>query len=399
MVKEKKGYTKSAQAEVGAAFLLAVIAGAIIIFIVLMSPAERAELLGEKTSTTSSGITTTKTVLNLLTVSPGRIDFISQREIEHPLPAVNIFTRTEALSLAEKGRIYVKHSLFSEENSILRFTVEDLNQIKNVLLSLQPKNVEGNLIITLNGEEIFNSPLEEDFAPLSISSSQLLAQNELIFSVSSPGGAFWNTNEALLENVMIVGDLTSTENQEALQRFLISETEKENLEQITLRFQPVCTYGAVGRLVIMLNGREIYSSIPDCDIAFVPLEIVPEQIMSGENQLVFRSERGEYFISHILIRSELTDIEYPVYYFELSEDNYDKVNSNDYKLQIQASFVETTSIKKGEFVFNGHVKNFETKKLTYAVDMSEDIVAGTNSLQLRPLRTLEIRELKVDLVE
>ena len=399
MVNEKRGYTKSAQAAVGAAFLLAVIAGAIILFIVLMPPAERAELLGEPTSTTSSGITTTKTALNLLTVSPGRIDFISQREIEHPLPSINIFTRTEALSLAEKGRIYVKHSLFSEENSILRFTVEDLSQVKNVLLSLQPKNVEGNLIITLNGEAIFNSPLEGDFAPLSISSSQLQTENELIFSVSSPGGAFWKTNEALLENVIVVGDLTSTENQESLRRFLISETEKDNLEKIILRFQPVCAYGEVGRLVIFLNGREIYASIPDCDIASVLLEIAPEQIMGGENQLIFRSEKGDYFISHILIKSELKDVEYPVYYFELSESDYDKVESGDYNLQIQANFVETTSIKKGEFVFNGHVKNFETKKLTYTIDMSEDIVSGTNSLQLRPLRTLEIRELKVDLVE
>jgi peptide deformylase len=39
---------------------------------------------------------------NLLKEAPGKIDFLAQRELEHPLPVATIFTETEAKVLAEK---------------------------------------------------------------------------------------------------------------------------------------------------------------------------------------------------------------------------------------------------------------------------------------------------------
>lgn len=109
---------KRGQAAAGAAVLVAIILGLLLTFIVLIPPKERAELLGEDKSSnlTGRGTLGDATVKeNLLTLAPGRIDFLGQREIEHPLPVVNIYTRTESKILAERNVAIAKRGIFSEE--------------------------------------------------------------------------------------------------------------------------------------------------------------------------------------------------------------------------------------------------------------------------------------------
>src|SRR3989338_2042939 len=94
------------QAAAGAAVLVAIILGLLITFIVLIPPSERAELLGEQKSSNVTGKGTLGQAAvkeNLLTLTPGKIDSLGQRDIDHPLPVVNIYTRTESKILAEKN--------------------------------------------------------------------------------------------------------------------------------------------------------------------------------------------------------------------------------------------------------------------------------------------------------
>ena len=90
-----KHSTKRGQAA-AAAVLLAIIAGLIVMFIVLMPPAERAQLLGESKTTTAAvparDVAVTGAVL--FTTSPGRIDYFSNKNLEHTLSDINIFTKT-----------------------------------------------------------------------------------------------------------------------------------------------------------------------------------------------------------------------------------------------------------------------------------------------------------------
>src|SRR3989338_10083087 len=130
------GLFQKGQAAAGAAVLLAIIAALLVIFIILIPPAERAELLGDNTvNATSSTIKESAVEKNLLTISPGRIDYLGQKEIEHPLPVVNIYTRTESEILAEKSLVSSRRTLFSEQSDTLTFQVPDVDHTKNVLLS------------------------------------------------------------------------------------------------------------------------------------------------------------------------------------------------------------------------------------------------------------------------
>src|SRR3989338_9544281 len=310
--------TKRGQSAAGAAVLIAIIAALIVGFVILIPPQERAKLLDEgitNDSSTVPGIVEKK----LLAVSPGRIDYLSEREVEHPIPVVNIYARTEAKILAEKNLAYAKKGVFSEQTDVLTVVVPDLKHTKNLLLSLEVKEVTGKLIILVNGDQVFNDQIKAgSMAPITVPQNLLKEQNTIIFAASSPGLAFWRTNEVSLNDIKVVADVTSVESQSSRSVFLVSDTEQKNLQKVVLKFQPSCKFEEVGTLHVSVNGKLIYSSVPDCDLAMVPIEFSPETLHAGENELVFRTEKGDYLLTHIIVKSELKEVEFPTYYFDLS---------------------------------------------------------------------------------
>jgi len=397
---------KRAQSAAGAAVLVVIIAVLLIMFIAVMPPKERAELLGETsangstTGTSSSeGIEDAVPEKILLTTTPGRIDYLAQNEMEHPLPVINVYTRTDAQVLGEKKTVYAKKSSFSEEKSTLKFEIPDLTHSQNFLLNFAVLEVKGRLVMMLNGEEIFNAEIETTSLPLTLPKNLLQEENELVFSAVSPGLAFWATNVVSLENVKVVADVTDVGAQSAKNIFLVSEMEKRNLEKVILKFQPTCNYGEVGRLMVYVNGEEIYSGIPDCDLAMVPIEFSPNLVYEGENELVFRTEKGTFLLSHVMVQSKLKEVDFPTYYFELSYEQYTAVKDEDRRVRLEMDFVDVVTAKYGDIVFNGHLYPFDTKEVTYTVDLSEDIVRGNNALKIKPKKSIEIRELRVDLVK
>ncbi len=385
---------KRGQAAAGAAILLAIVAGLLIGFIILIPPPERAALLGTPSVTTTG--TTAAGERHLLSASPGRIDYLTQTEIDHPLPAINVFTKSSAEVLATRNSLYAKKGLFSEESGTFSFSLSDVAHTENILLGFtSDASTSGEILLSLNGEEIFRGSASQT---VSIPQSLLQANNQITLQVASPGIAFWKTNQALLKNVNLVGDVTEVEAQSSRNTFLVSETEATNLERVVLRFQPDCLINQVGPLRISVNGVEIYQAVPDCDLAFVPIEFSPQLLNRGENEVIFYASRGNYLLSHVEIQSKLKAIEYPAYYFDLSVEEYQRIRAGDQRLRLQLDFVDVAVSKFGDFVFNGALRHFDTKEPTITLDLSEDVVRGTNSLKIKPKKTIEVRSLKVDLV-
>ncbi|MEK6900697.1 MAG: hypothetical protein AABX05_06225 [Nanoarchaeota archaeon] len=301
MFSSKRGQTSAA----GAAVLIAIIAVLIVGFIILIPPQERAKLLEDQTNTTSTTTVPGAVVKNLLMVSPGRIDYLAQKEIEHPIPVVNIYTQTEAKILAEKNVAYAKKGVFSEQTDTLSFSISNLKHTDEVLMSFNVESAEGKVIVSFNGEKVFNGEVKTGSLqhPISIPINLLRSQNEVVFTVSSPGLAFWKTNEMSLKNIKIAADVTSVEAQSSKNIFLISEVEKRNLEKVVLKFQPSCDINEIGVLSILINGRIIYSGIPDCDLSMVPIEFSSGSLNQGENEILFKTEKGNYLLSNVKIQS------------------------------------------------------------------------------------------------
>jgi hypothetical protein len=392
--------SKRGQAAGGTAVLLAVMAALIVAFVILIPPQERAKLLDDDTSVeTDDDIETAPSAKNLLKVNPGRVDYLAQREIEHPLPVVNIYTKTEAKILAEKNVVYAKKGVFSEDTDELKFSIPDLEHTDDVLLSMNVEEIEGKLVVTLNGDEVFNSEASGgEVQPIKLPMNSLRDNNVLIFQSSSPGLAFWATNDVSLSKVKVVADVTSLEAQKSKNIFLVSETEKENLEKSILKFQPSCNFNDVSKLTVTINGRVIYSGVPDCDLEMIPIEFSPDNVNQGENEIVFSTSKGTYLLSHVVVESELKELVFPTYYFDLSFEEFDDVSDEEMVVRVTLDFVDVVARKFGNLEFNGYTEYFDTKEVKYSIDLSDDVVQGTNALKLKPKKTLEIRELRVDLV-
>ena len=104
-------------------------------------------------------------------------------------------------------------------------------------------------------------------------------------------------------------------------------------------------------------------------------------------------------MTHVMVKSELKEVEFPTYYFDLTYEEYRAVKDGDKRVRLTMDFVDVVARKFGDLEFNGHKKYFDTKEASYVQDFSDDAVQGTNSVKIKPRKTLEVRELEVDLLD
>ena len=382
-----------------ASALIAAIAGLIILYIIFLQPEDRAKLLGEGTTSRTGGVRAVERNLTLLDESPGRIDFLSQRVVDHTIPATHVFTRTSGLVLEKKDSLTVKRSLFSSTEAEMVFQVDDLANTNNALLSFTIGRSRGDLVVLLNDQEILNKEIVTvNIEPVSLPQRLLKAENKLVFRVSSPGVAFWRTHEYALEEVQVTADVTRTDAKRSKNVFLVSALESNNIDRAALRFQPDCSRGS-GPLDIWVNTYNIYSGIPDCGVTRERIEFAPTYLHVGENEIVFSIENGDYSISQIAVESQLKQIDFPAYFFELSEEQFRDIKNNTKEVVLRMDFVDTTERKQGQIFVNGHTVGFDTKNLFIEEEITKDVEKGSNSIKIKPEKTIDVRKLTVRLVK
>jgi len=315
--------TKKGQAA-GAAVLLAIIMGLVILFLILIPPQERAKILGEEPTEKEVGeeVSSVKKDVKetLLQESPGRLSYIKEKEIEKLIPSTRIFTKTESTILAEREYLTAKSAAFSSQTEEIYFEIEDLAHTENIYLDLTIETYQGELIISLNNKEIFNKETNK-FKPLKLPKHLLASENTLTFKTSSPGIAFWRTNQYELNSIKLVGDITDISAQESKHLFSVSSNEAQNIEEVTLRFSLSCVPEKMGKIEVKLNNYLVFSGVPEnCEDIFY-YDLPPEIIETSNNWLSFKTEEGDYEIYHIAVKIKLKTPSYPVHYFEIG-DNY-----------------------------------------------------------------------------
>lgn len=314
ILKGKRGQSGSA-----AAALVILIAVFIILYLIVLPPAERAKLLGADEGVKPIETKEEISVVNktLLEESPGRIEYLKQDEFDHQLANVNLYTTTSAKILKQQESLYIKNGLFDFLSHEVEFAVPDIEYTENVLLSANIKKAQGRLTIHLNKKLLYDG-YAEAFNPIELPKEDLLTNNALLFEVSPVGWTFWTTNEYELRNIKITADVTDVAEQTAKNTFIIGDTEKFNLNKAILRFFPDCEEGKVGRLKVYVNNENVYSAVPECNI-LNKIELSPEILTAGGNNIVFKTEKGAYYIYQINVHTEMKKQAYPAYYFEMDE--------------------------------------------------------------------------------
>ncbi|MEA3430999.1 MAG: hypothetical protein U9R08_07030 [Nanoarchaeota archaeon] len=333
----KKGEVAPEISASAAATLIAIIGISIVLYIVLIPPEARQEILGDKPYTALPGQESLSNEIverelinkTLVLENIGEVDYIKQSEIEHSIPAMNLYTRTAGSAIREVNSLYMKNTLFSEEFKSIEFQLKDVHNTENVLLNFLVKEGSGRLIIKLNGFEIFNNEIDTiNIRPIEISKDILRNDNVLDFEVENPSFLFWKVNEYSLEKITVTGDLTDVSKREASGLFYVEPEEKSNAEKVTLNFYPDCDVRKVGRIKVSLNQREIYTGIPDCNM-LNKQEFPPEYLVTGNNVVSMFAESGDYYVDNIKVDVELEEPDNYIFYFNLDEDYFNALTSKD----------------------------------------------------------------------
>ncbi|MFH1770882.1 MAG: hypothetical protein ABH828_05000 [archaeon] len=385
----------------GAAVLVIIIAAVIVLYILFLPPEDRAELLGENSTTTSSGDETSSGINKTLLKEPiGRLDYLSFDYKEHDIPSFRIYSEKAGTSLKTIPSLYVKGSVGEMKDYNLSFDISK-SLTSNVQISFNVKTAQGRLELYLNGHEIFNGAVSKGSpAPIALDSDYLEKENVLTFKVVKPSWfAFWRTNEYLLENVILSADILDISHSSSRQFFYVSEVEVLNLDEVKLKFYPTCASMEVGPLLINLNGEETFSGVADCGV-YNTIILDKATIFEDRNELEFISTEGSYFIDRVSVKTELKDLKYPVYYFDIDEELFidDELDEN-YNVTLTLRFVNDDE-KRLEYLINGKRRYIRTDELKYSKIINDDVIEGTNSLELiAKSEAIDIAEMKVFLDE
>ena len=94
----------------------------------------------------------------------------------------------------------------------------------------------------------------------------------------------------------------------------------------------------------------------------------------------------------MVIQSKLRDVEFPAYYFDLSYEEYTAIKNENRRVRLTINFVDVVARKYGDLEFNGRLYYFDTKEVSFTMDLSRDVVHGANAIKIKPKKTLDVVE-------
>jgi hypothetical protein len=378
-----------------AAGLVGLIIVVVVLYIIFLPPEERNELLGEEDNGKTSS-SEKETNLTLLSENPGTISFIGQKDADKSIPNIYLYKDTNAQVIEKFNDFYVRNGYFDKIRKNITFSINDLENTDNVMLSFTTAKNTGILTIKLNDEIIYEYDISTlNVNPIELKKSSLKQNNILDFSVGGVGWMFWKTNEYSFENVKVIGDITDVTGQKSRNVFTLTEAEYQNIDKSELKFVPYCKYeGDVGVLEAFINNRNVYSAVPVCDDPVKqPFSI--DILNSGENNVVFKSTKGSYSIEQITLELNLKETQKIIYYFELNESQYLNITKEGKNVNLYITFVEDDEEKKLDLSINGHLTSIRQDESKYKKDISHWIEEGNNYIEIRPKTTLYIVKLEI----
>ncbi len=389
----KKG--QNGNGAVAVVFSLAIL---ILLYLILLPATHREQLLGGSgPGGGPPGEGPSDQSVVLLSQNVGRIQPPGPDTVQHEIPSFTVFTEENAEEIKRRPSLRTQNSVFTTRTATMTFRyTESMDDLK---LSFNAKKAGGRLIILLNGDEIFNSEIDNPTPPpIELPEAALAPENNLTFGTSGPGAAFWRVNKHELTNVLVSGQVTDRSGSRATQHFSIPQPEYEAMNGAELSFLPSCEAQQTGRLVVRMNGNEVLNGYADCGVPNT-VEIAEEHLKTGDNTLTFRSDEGQYIIDNAKVTTNVDGSSIPVFYFNLPRRVYDRVYVNDAQVHVRLRFPTARAPKSGVLNINGFKNTFQTKGNSYRTQVNPDfLMPGPNSVMIKPQgRPLDLTELRVEL--
>lgn len=416
------GRSRRGQNASQAAILVALIGGLLVAYILFLPPAQREALLfsdggtwGGQGQGGNGGVFTGYGAVLVMRETPGTLRLLKSPLSEHNVPAATIYTQVNTQAVKEIDSAAIKNGVFARRALDVEFYA-DRRGSNNYLLSFNVDEAgTGRLRVILNGHLVYERPVRERSpAPIPLPVDYLVeGQNHLVIETDDPGLAFWRSNTYYLHSILITADVLDDTEAAVSQQFSISETEFGAMESAQLQFVPECNQQKAGRLIVQLNSKLVrvgpnrteevpnivFNGLPDCGVLF-KTDVAKEQLLKGENLLIFASQGGEYVVDRIKVIVRMKQNDYPIYYFNLPREMYDSVDIGEAQLRLTITFTDYRNQKDGEVVINGFVHAFHTQDYAYqAVIDPGTLTPGPNTIQIIPhIDKLDVAEVKLELV-
>jgi len=339
-------------------------------YILLLPVEERTDLLGGEFGEEDGDL--------LLNENPG---FVGPRGgiTEINLFDIHLFSEVDTEISNVLGSLRVSKNVFFGEDKNISFNLRDLGKLEKVNLLYSVVESKGNLIISLNGYEIYNGEGNQNY--LELNNDYLKEKNVLVFSCSG----FVCKQD--LRNLKIVKSYI-VDNREDERVFSLS---KKSLKSASLNYYLDCIGDERGDLKINLNGKGLFGGRVICNDYFE--SDVPLGYLEDENKLKFELSKGDIVVEDIVIIAE-TGGSRLLYFFEV--DDIGEIEDGELDVVLEMLFDEYRNYDWLKVYINDEMFNFKVKDFDYLV-ISDYVKEGRNSLSLRALDNFEIVDLTVRL--
>lgn len=378
------------QSGINTGIIIILVTLSIVLYVLLLPPDIREELLGEPGEGISSGTVGT----TILDVNPGRIDQTILRDRIHSVPSFRIQIQEKPEIIKSLNSLRVVNSAFTKESKTVSFELDSRNT-QDLILSFNVAKADGRLIILHNNQEIMNTELSEGSItpiPLDITTDY----NELVFYTNNPGLLFFLKNEYGIENVQISARVKDVSTSSAKNSFAITPTEFSQIDSARLRYFANCVPSSVGTLYIYVNNLPLFEGKADCGFSS-EIDIDTAILNEGINNIEFSSDKGSYIIDRIEVRTSTAgEMGSQLYYFSLKDNYFDGSNlrsGND--VYVQLTFTDDDSSKTGDIIINGDRFSFRTNADFYERKINTYITRSSNSIEVDPEGRLNIARLKI----
>ncbi|MEK6948209.1 MAG: hypothetical protein AABX19_03105 [Nanoarchaeota archaeon] len=376
------------------AILIILIALFMVLYLLFVPPEVRDDLLGESSSNSGSSSSSSERA-ELLAESPGILYPTKTQIGVHDIANMNLFLKTQPKVTDLAQNLIIKNSLFSGSSPRIRFSVSSLSDTIKANIFFNVARFDGELRIKVNGNTIYTEEITSSGIKIvEIPKSYLQNNNEIEFSVSS---GFFSSNVYALENIGVKQEF-QFKNSEELRTFVLSESERKNLESATISYRQYCNEpleNSLTRFEIFLNHKSAFEKKVSCLNIDESANIDPKLFVEGSNTLSFNVDDGSFIFSDIELRTKSKEADFPSYSFTVSPETYDKIKNNELKLNLQFLLENNQFNKNARLEINNNEYLMRTDTNEFTLDLKEYIIQGTNFLKIIPSNTFNLVALKV----
>lgn len=384
---------KKSQTQAGGIAVLVILIALFMALYLLFLPAkDRAALLGENfTATNETKTTTVRTSEDvLLSQSSGLLKPFEKDTEKHEINAVNLFLREEPETSDLATSISFSRSLFRQDVQELKFNIKDLENLQKVTLFFLVNEGKGDLIITLNGIQIFNNDVR-GLQSLTLPKDLLQENNKLTFKVSSPGINIFGKNKYELSNLKARQNFELTNTKEE-RTFVLSSNELD--EDAKLSFFLFCNKATTSRLRIFLNNKEIANELLACQSSIKNIDLDKELLKEGRNSLIFEIDKGDYLVNDIKVETKLQEGGAKTYRFAISKKQFDKI-LDDNEVMLKMSFSSMDDVKRATINVNGKEFTLDTEEFDFERPITSLIKEGNNFIKITPETEFDLEFLEI----